>query len=255
MQKKNFRIIKANFFDWLNFNEIEWSSFIRHSFSCPRLELKKKMKNCSVQNRSWNDSFLGVFLDDNLTWKRHISLLASKLSKSIGIIHKSRFFLSTQSLRTLYNSMILPYLYYCNLAWGGTYKANLQRIVILQKRALRIVNNSTYDANTSPIFKELKLLKFRDIHSFQLGFFMFSLKNSTLPSKFNNLFLINSQIHNYNTRNAHLFRLPLCRTNTRQFSIYFQGPKFYNSLNSTITGSSSSASFKRKLKEFLLSTY
>ena len=53
--------------------------------------------------------FLGVFLDDNLTWKLHISLLASKLSKSIGIIHKSRFFLSTQSLRTLYNSMILPY--------------------------------------------------------------------------------------------------------------------------------------------------
>ena len=94
--------------------------------------------------------------------------------------------------------MILPYLYYCNLAWGGTYKANLQIFIILQKRALRIVIKSTYDANTSPIFKELKLLKFHDIHSFQLVvFFMFSLKNSTLPSKFNNLFLINSQIHNY----------------------------------------------------------
>ena len=69
--------------------------------------------------------------------------------------------------------MILPYLYYCDLAWGGTYKANLQRIVILQKRALRIVNNSTYDANTGPIYKELKLFKFHDIHSFQLGFFIF----------------------------------------------------------------------------------
>ena len=124
--------------------------------------------------------------------------------------------------------MIFPYLYYCNLAWGGTYKANVQRIVILQKRALRIVNNSTYDANTSPIFKELNLLKFHDIHSFQYVFFML---------------------------NAHSYRLPLCRKNTRQFSIYFQGPKFYNSLNSSITGSSTSASFKRKLKEFLLSTY
>lgn len=66
-----------------------------------------------------------------------------------------------------------------------------------------------------------------------------------------------SQIHNNycNTRNVLSFHLPLCRTNTRQFSIYFQGPKFYNSLNSVITGSSSSASFKRKLKEFLLSMY
>ena len=51
-------------------------------------------------------------------------------------------------------------------------------------------------------------LKFHDIHSFQSGFFMFSLKNSTLPSKFNNLFPINGQIHNYNTRNSHSFRLP-----------------------------------------------
>ena len=59
----------------------------------------------------------------------------------------------------------------------------------------------------------------------------------------------------YNTRNAQSFRLPLCRTNTRKFSIYFQGPNFYNSLNSDITSSPSSASFKRKLKEFLLSRY
>ena len=65
----------------------------------------------------------------------------------------------------------------------------------------------------------------------------------------------NYQIHNYNTRNAQSFRLPLCRTNTRKFSIYFQGPNFYNSLTSDITSSPSSASFKRKLKEFLLSRY
>ena len=70
------------------------------------------------------------------------------------------------------NSMILPYLYYCNLAWCGTYKTNLQRIVILQKRAVRIVNKSTYDANTGPIFKKLELLKLHDIHLFQLGFFL-----------------------------------------------------------------------------------
>ena len=125
----------------------------------------------------------------------------------------------------------------------------LQRVMLIAFLHLEVMCSM----NSSPIFKELKLLKFHDIHSFQLGFFMLSLKNSALPSKFNNLFLINSQIHN--TGNAHSFRLPLCRTNTRQFSIYFQGPKFYNSLNSTITGLSFSASFNRRLKEFLLSTY
>ena len=170
LAKTNFMVFKP----WQKKQSFEFQVFINEQ---PILRVSETM-------------FLGVFLDDNFTWKSHISLSASKLSKSIGIIHKSRFFLSTHSLRTLYKSMILPYLYYCNLAWGGTYKSNLQRIVILQKRALRIVRNSTYDAHTGI------LLKFHDIHSFQLGIFMFSFKNSTLPSKFNNLFLLNSQIHN-----------------------------------------------------------
>ena len=60
-------------------------------------------------------------------------------------------------------------------------------------------------ANTGLIFKKLELLKLHDIHLFQLVFFMFSFKNSTLPSKFNNLFFTNSQIYNYNTGMPILF--------------------------------------------------
>ena len=60
-----------------------------------------------------------LVLDENLTWKSHISSLAYKISKSIGIIFISSFFLSTPSLCMLYNSMTLPYLNYCNLTWGS----------------------------------------------------------------------------------------------------------------------------------------
>ena len=89
------------------------------------------------------------------------------MSKSIAIIHKSRFFLSSHSLRTLYNSMILPYIYYCNLDWGCTYKSNLKRIVILEKRALRIVSKPRCDAHTGPDLQGAKPLKCQDIHLFQ----------------------------------------------------------------------------------------
>ena len=50
-----------------------------------------------------------------------------------------------------------------------------------EKRALRIVNNSTYDANTGPIFKKLKLLKLLDIHSFPLGFFYVFIQEHYTP--------------------------------------------------------------------------
>ena len=196
--------------------------------------------------------FLGVILDDNLTWKSHISSVAVKVSKSIGIIFRSSFYLSTPSLRMLYNAMILPYLNYCNLVWGSTYKTNLQRIVVLQKRVIRIVNKSYYNAHSEPIFKKLNLLKFQDIHFMHLGQFMFSFKNAILPRKFENKFAINNQIHSHYTRHAKSFRLPLCRTNIRQFSIFFQGPKFFNSLSPEISGSSSLASFKKNLKASLI---
>ena len=57
--------------------------------------------------------FLGVILDDKLSWKSHISHVSTKISKSIGIICKSSFFLLKQSLFTLYYSMVYPYLQYC----------------------------------------------------------------------------------------------------------------------------------------------
>ena len=146
--------------------------------------------------------------------------------------------------------MILPYLNYCNLVWGSAYKSNLQRIVILQKRVIRIVDKSYYNAHTDPIFKKLNLLKFQNIHLLHLGQLMFSFKNYILPRKFENIFTTNNQTPNYNTRHATSFRLPLCRTNIRQLSVFYQGPKFFNSLSPEITGSSSLASFRKKLKKF-----
>ena len=89
------------------------------------------------------------------------------------------------------------------------WKLIINRIIILQKRALRIVSKSRYNPQTEPIFKEQKLLKCQDIHLFQLGLCIISFKNSTLPSKLNNFFSMNNQIHNYNTRSAQSFRLPL----------------------------------------------
>ena len=64
--------------------------------------------------------FLGVVLDENLSWKPHILNVTRKISKSIGIIYKSSFSLQTSSLRILYYSLFYPYLMYCVSVWGST---------------------------------------------------------------------------------------------------------------------------------------
>ena len=82
------------------------------------------------------------------------------------------FFLPESSLRMLYFSLIYPYFYYCNIVWASTYKTNLRRLFILQKRIIRIINKSHFNAHTEPIFKDLGILKFNDIHLLQLGQFI-----------------------------------------------------------------------------------
>ena len=77
--------------------------------------------------------FLGVIIDENLSWKPHIANVARKVSKSLGIILKLSFYLPKSSLITLYYTLIYPYLFYYVNVWGSTYIKNLQRIVIFQK--------------------------------------------------------------------------------------------------------------------------
>ena len=132
-------------------------------------------------------------------------------------------------------------------------KSNLRRLITLQKRVVRIMSRSAFDAHTDPLFKNLKLLNLESIYKLQIGKFMYQYRSGLLPYSFNNMFLVTRQVHSYGTRSSEHFYLPQCRTNIRKFSISFQGPKFFNSLSFEIRNATSTASFCCKLKAFLLS--
>jgi hypothetical protein len=152
--------------------------------------------------------------------------------------------------------MIYPYLQYCVIVWGLTYPTNIRRIELLQKRVIRILNKSAFDAHTSPIFKKLGLLKLNDICMLQLGQFMFHHKFSLLPERFDNMFfekMIKFTLLIQETPPS--IYVPSCRTNIRQFSVRFQGPKFLNSLPRDLVDIVSPILFKKKLKQYLCSIY
>ena len=82
---------------------------------------------------------------------------------------------------------------------------------------------------------------------------MYLFKKGLLPNYFQDMFILASQVHLYNTRNSnHQFYIFPCGTNFRKFSIRFQGPKFFNSLNQEIQDSESISLFVKRLKTFLL---
>ena len=210
---------------------------------------------------SGNDTFQQVFAHYGggtcivVSNQVHIAFLANKISKSIGIIRKASFFLNKQSLRILYFSMIYPYPQYCNLVWSSTYQTIMSRLQTLQKLIIRVINKSHFLALTNPIFKSLYLLKLEDIRKLQISQFMFSIRNNLTPIGFQDMFTLNSQIHRYNTRTSKSFHLLRIRTKLRQFSIKYQGPMIFNSLDSDIKEAYTYSSFSKKLKSHLISKY
>ena len=147
--------------------------------------------------------------------------------------------------------VVYPSLTYYNVAWSSTYCSNINWIYLLQKRLLRLIKKAHYLANTAPLFSQLKVLDIFSINSFTVATFMYSYHHNLLPSSFHDLFLSSNQVHQYETQLASQYKPHFCRTNIKQFSILYRGPKIWNSLPISLISSPSIFVFKTKLKNYL----
>ena len=101
-----------------------------------------------------------LIIDEKLTWKDHISLVRSKIAKTVGILYRVRHLLNRSALFILYCSLFLPYLTYCAEIWGNTYKSNIQCIFLLQKKIVRIVYGANCKDHTDVIFQDFLFFYF-----------------------------------------------------------------------------------------------
>lgn len=176
-------------------------------------------------------TFLGVEIDNKLLWKSHIKLICSKISKSIGILRLLRFSFPKHVLKMIYMSLIYSYINYCNVVWGSAYNNHLKPLVILQKKAVRIINKSSYDAESAPIFHSLSLLNISNIHKLNCLNFMYNcLSNNKFP-EFRKRILENASSHDYNTRHREQLNPPFERLEICRRSFLCKGIGLWNNLD------------------------
>ena len=94
-----------------------------------------------------------------------------------------KHFIPHKTLKSLYYTLIDSHITYVIQAWGN---GNTRKLDILQKRALRIINNKGYRSHTDPIFKSEKILKVSDVYNLQVSLFMYDFHHDLLPKSFNN---------------------------------------------------------------------
>ena len=214
--------------------------------------------NISLDNTLINltnsTKFLGLIIDNKLSWREHIYNQGKLLSRNIGIINKLKNMFPSDVLLNIYSTLVLPYLNYGILAWGNS-GIHLERLLLLQKRAIRIIFHESRLAHTDPFFHIKKVLKVHDLYNLRLGCLMYQFNTNELPHTLSLLFATNESFHNYPTRQSTSFHLPLLRTVYKQKTLIYTGPAFWNSLDDSVKQSPSLVSFKRNLKNMLINNY
>ena len=240
-------------YNWLIANKISLNKdktevvLFRHPKKKINYDLKLKLNGKKLELTE-SVKYLGVHLDSHLNWSKHIDVLAPKLNRAAGMLAKIRHYVSPETLRSIYYSIFHSVLTYGSQIWGQTANKNISRVILIQKKALRIINFADFNSPTSKLFHDSKILKFRDHVTIQNFLLAHDFINHNLPPPLISL-IEQTQVedvisHSVATRAATLanttpipttttLKIPKVRTITGLNSITYNSCAAWNYLSNT----------------------
>ena len=249
-----------NVANWFKANKLSLNTNKTHFMYFKHLQqnldtpIRIYIDNTQLEQKA-QSKFLGVIIDECLSWNDHLHHVTMCVSRSIGIISKLKFSLPHKTLFLLYNTLTLPYITYCNSVWANCGSTKIESIFKLQKRAIRICTGSHYLAHTDPLFYKLKTLKISDLNKIQVAIVMFKFIHRQLPPSFDNMFIFNSFVHSYPTRISGNFHLTNPKLLINHKSIRHHGPDTWNDLSDNIKSCSAIHSLKATMKRSIIESY
>jgi hypothetical protein len=152
---------------------------------------------------------LGVFFDEHLSFDFHITHIQKKLTRSLYCIKMAKNNLNPVGLRSLYFALIHSHLSYCPIILNCANASSLNKLVKIQKKAIRIITKSQYNAHTGPLFTSHKILPLQKVILQAKLSFMHAYHYKYAPKSFNNTWISNAARHgDLNLRNDDLYALP-----------------------------------------------
>ena len=255
----NLELAKVN--DWLAVNKLSLNVkktkfMVFHTTQKNILPYVPELEIGGVSiDRVSNFNFLGLTINENLSWKPHVDLIANKLSKYVGILNRLKRYLPQNILKTLYFSLIQSSLNYSLLAWGF----NCGRLKTLQKKVIRIITNSKYNAHTEPIMKDLGILKLEDLFKLNMCKWYYRFIHKELPEYFLSYTIRHQfEIHNYNTRHNSYVLPPAIRIKAARYCLRNHISVVINAIPSNVITKIETHSYKgfsTYAKNTILSTY
>jgi hypothetical protein len=163
--------------------------------------------------------YLGLIIDNTLSWKDHIVELTSKLNKACYAIRAIKPFMSLDALRMIYFSYVHSVITHGIIFWGNSQHSS--SIFKIKKRIIRFITNTGRRDSCHQLYKQLQILSIPSQYIFSLLLFV---------NKNKGLFLSNSEIHDINTRYSYNLHLPTTNLTLEQKGVLYSGSRIYNHL-------------------------
>ena len=216
----------------------------------PNFEIK--MGNVLLK-RVKSVKYLGVMLDENVTWSKQIEYLSTKLSRSAGIFSKLRYYLKKDVLIRVYHALFNSHLQYGILCCGNTNASNLFRLQVLQNRVIQDMSRAPRYYRLDNYYLNYRILKVHDLYDLEIAKFMHGHYNANLSNCFRNFFQLVSNRVTRSSTHQH-YSIPFCRSARGQRSIKYYGPKIWNKLPLTFHDLTK-IQFKKQSQNLIISKY
>ena len=191
-------------------------------------------------------NFLGIVVNEQLTWNSHITHLSSKINPVVGLLHRLKYQLPTNILKMIYNSLILSRLHYANIIWGGRPSS----LIKLNKKALRAIGKVGCNTHTNPIEKRLNLLSVPDIHKLKLYCFYWKIAAHEVPEYMLKMF------ENMNLETEPNYPKSVKYRNTIRFELPYFLQTAPNELIEKVTNRAISfCLYKSEIKKYIIERY
>ena len=190
--------------------------------------------------------YLGVVINENLTWSDHIDSIQTKVAKRLGILKRIRHLIPRKSREIVFNTLILPILDYGDIVWGDRFNNTLMdHLQVLQNRGAKLILDRSKFSSSSDAIKCLNKWKpLRERRKFHRSSFVFKCFKNDIDFNFNTIYRY--EVHSYDTRNKKKIFLPFYNTNWGQSKSNYLFMNEWNDLPETLRLSSSFAIFKCK---------
>lgn len=203
--------------------------------------------------RVHSEKYLGLHIDNRLSWDLHINKLCSKISNLIARLRGTIRCLPKSVRYLIYNSMVKPHLEYLIEIWGTSAKTNLKQLQIKQNKIIKLLFHYNYLSPTEKVFKETGLMTVSQIYKYNTCILVQKILNKNINTKLS--FTKVGQAQKRITKRMNNITLIRPRTNYGKKSILYEGARLYNELPNNIKDIQSFTLYKKVLKHHILKDF